>query len=211
MTVNPGWGGQAYIPSSPDNIARLRALLGDGPPRGRRRHRPRHRGPVGRRRRHPVRRRLRGVRRADPAAAYQAPGRRRGGARTASLSRALLRRGDAVGGPRLSRPRSLSSSSSRASRDARPRGRRRTRRARSSAPPAPPPARRAAAWRLSYRFPERPPARSENVSGLSRRAKACRSRVVGMPRHPFAQRAGNGSGYATCAWIGCSTTSPTRV
>ena len=31
MTVNPGWGGQAFIPSSPDKIARMRALLGDGP------------------------------------------------------------------------------------------------------------------------------------------------------------------------------------
>jgi ribulose-phosphate 3-epimerase len=31
MTVNPGWGGQEFIPSSPDKIARLRALLGDGP------------------------------------------------------------------------------------------------------------------------------------------------------------------------------------
>jgi ribulose-phosphate 3-epimerase len=30
MTVNPGWGGQAFIPSSPAKIRRLRALLGDG-------------------------------------------------------------------------------------------------------------------------------------------------------------------------------------
>jgi ribulose-phosphate 3-epimerase len=30
MTVNPGWGGQAFIPSSPDKIRRLRALIGDG-------------------------------------------------------------------------------------------------------------------------------------------------------------------------------------
>jgi ribulose-phosphate 3-epimerase len=29
MTVNPGWGGQAFIGSSPDKIARLRALVGD--------------------------------------------------------------------------------------------------------------------------------------------------------------------------------------
>jgi ribulose-phosphate 3-epimerase len=31
MTVNPGWGGQAYIPASTDKIGRIRALLGDGP------------------------------------------------------------------------------------------------------------------------------------------------------------------------------------
>jgi ribulose-phosphate 3-epimerase len=29
MTVNPGWGGQAFIPASLDKIARLRALVGD--------------------------------------------------------------------------------------------------------------------------------------------------------------------------------------
>ena len=31
MTVNPGWGGQVYIPASDDKVRRLRALLGDGP------------------------------------------------------------------------------------------------------------------------------------------------------------------------------------
>jgi ribulose-phosphate 3-epimerase len=31
MTVNPGWGGQAFIPTSPDKVRRLRAILGDGP------------------------------------------------------------------------------------------------------------------------------------------------------------------------------------
>jgi ribulose-phosphate 3-epimerase len=30
MTVNPGWGGQAFIPASLDKIARLRALIGPG-------------------------------------------------------------------------------------------------------------------------------------------------------------------------------------
>jgi ribulose-phosphate 3-epimerase len=30
MTVNPGWGGQKFIGSSPDKIARLRGMLGDG-------------------------------------------------------------------------------------------------------------------------------------------------------------------------------------
>jgi ribulose-phosphate 3-epimerase len=29
MTVNPGWGGQAFLPSSIDKIARLKALVGD--------------------------------------------------------------------------------------------------------------------------------------------------------------------------------------
>jgi ribulose-phosphate 3-epimerase len=28
MTVNPGWGGQAFIPTSPGKIARMRALVG---------------------------------------------------------------------------------------------------------------------------------------------------------------------------------------
>jgi ribulose-phosphate 3-epimerase len=31
MTVNPGWGGQSFIPSSPAKIERMRALLGDVP------------------------------------------------------------------------------------------------------------------------------------------------------------------------------------
>jgi ribulose-phosphate 3-epimerase len=31
MTVNPGWGGQSFIPGSPDKVARLSALLGDDP------------------------------------------------------------------------------------------------------------------------------------------------------------------------------------
>ena len=30
MTVNPGWGGQAFLPGSPGKIGRLRALVGDG-------------------------------------------------------------------------------------------------------------------------------------------------------------------------------------
>jgi ribulose-phosphate 3-epimerase len=29
MTVNPGWGGQAFIPESPDKIRRIRALVGE--------------------------------------------------------------------------------------------------------------------------------------------------------------------------------------
>jgi ribulose-phosphate 3-epimerase len=31
MTVNPGWGGQPFIASSPDKVRRLRALIGPGP------------------------------------------------------------------------------------------------------------------------------------------------------------------------------------
>jgi ribulose-phosphate 3-epimerase len=31
MTVNPGWGGQAFLPGSPGKIDRLRALVGPGP------------------------------------------------------------------------------------------------------------------------------------------------------------------------------------
>jgi ribulose-phosphate 3-epimerase len=31
MTVNPGWGGQAYIPSSTAKVRRIRHLIGDGP------------------------------------------------------------------------------------------------------------------------------------------------------------------------------------
>ena len=29
MTVNPGWGGQAFIPGSPDKVSRLREVAGD--------------------------------------------------------------------------------------------------------------------------------------------------------------------------------------
>jgi ribulose-phosphate 3-epimerase len=31
MTVNPGWGGQRFLPGSPSRIERLRALIGDRP------------------------------------------------------------------------------------------------------------------------------------------------------------------------------------
>jgi ribulose-phosphate 3-epimerase len=31
MTVNPGWGGQAFLPSSPAKVGRLRALVGPEP------------------------------------------------------------------------------------------------------------------------------------------------------------------------------------
>ena len=29
MTVNPGWGGQPFIPGSPDKVARLKQVVGD--------------------------------------------------------------------------------------------------------------------------------------------------------------------------------------
>ncbi len=29
MTVNPGWGGQSFIPGSPDKVERLRPLVGE--------------------------------------------------------------------------------------------------------------------------------------------------------------------------------------
>jgi ribulose-phosphate 3-epimerase len=29
MTVNPGWGGQTFIPDSPDKVARLKSVVGD--------------------------------------------------------------------------------------------------------------------------------------------------------------------------------------
>jgi len=31
MTVNPGWGGQAFLPRSPGKVERLRAVIGPGP------------------------------------------------------------------------------------------------------------------------------------------------------------------------------------
>jgi ribulose-phosphate 3-epimerase len=31
MTVNPGWGGQPFIATSPDKVRRIRTLVGDGP------------------------------------------------------------------------------------------------------------------------------------------------------------------------------------
>ena len=31
MTVNPGWGGQAFLPGSPDKVRRLRELVGERP------------------------------------------------------------------------------------------------------------------------------------------------------------------------------------
>ena len=46
MTVNPGWGGQPFIPGSPDKVARLEANRRRRPDRGRRRDRRLDRGSV---------------------------------------------------------------------------------------------------------------------------------------------------------------------
>ena len=32
MTVNPGWGGQPFIETSPDKVRRMRSLVGDDVP-----------------------------------------------------------------------------------------------------------------------------------------------------------------------------------
>ena len=66
MTVNPGWGGQAFIEDSPDKVSRLAALVGRDKDRGRRRHRHRHRRLGRRGRRLPLRRRLSSLRGGRP-------------------------------------------------------------------------------------------------------------------------------------------------
>ena len=72
MTVNPGWGGQAFIEHSLDKIERLRHILGDERrARGRRRHRHRHCRPMSSGRSKLVRRRLGDFGEPDPAAAYR--------------------------------------------------------------------------------------------------------------------------------------------
>jgi ribulose-phosphate 3-epimerase len=72
MTVNPGWGGQPFIPASIGKVERLRALIGAGPAAGgRRRHRHQHRRRLlaGRQRRFVAGTALFGG--LDPAAAYR--------------------------------------------------------------------------------------------------------------------------------------------
>ena len=82
MTVNPGWGGQAFIESSPDKVARLAPLVGEARIEVDGGIDADDRRPDGRRRRLPLRRRLRSLRRRRPRAAYTeiaagAPERRR--------------------------------------------------------------------------------------------------------------------------------------
>ena len=73
MSVNPGWGGQRYIPSSTGRLARLRGdAAAGGRARGRRRHLARDDRRGARRRRRPVRRRARASSaRPIPAAAFR--------------------------------------------------------------------------------------------------------------------------------------------
>ena len=66
MTVNPGWGGQSFIESSPDKVARLARDGRRGADRGRRRRRRRHRRLGRRRRRLALRGRLGRLRRRRP-------------------------------------------------------------------------------------------------------------------------------------------------
>ena len=83
MTVNPGWGGQAFIEASPDKVSRLRDAGRAGPADpGRRWHRRGHRRPGARCRGHAVRGRLGDLRRAGPGAGL--PRDRRGGGRGVS-------------------------------------------------------------------------------------------------------------------------------
>ena len=64
MTVNPGWGGQAFIEHSIQKLERLQAAAAArGRDRGGRRHRRRHRAALRRGGREPVRGRLGRVRR----------------------------------------------------------------------------------------------------------------------------------------------------
>ena len=64
MTVNPGFGGQAFIPAMLDKVARVKRMIGDAqdPHRGRRRRRAGDRAASGARRRECLRRRLQSVR-----------------------------------------------------------------------------------------------------------------------------------------------------
>ncbi len=66
MTVNPGWGGQSFITSSPDKVERLKPLVGTADDRGRRRHRHGDGRPDRRSRRLPLRGRQRCFRSRRP-------------------------------------------------------------------------------------------------------------------------------------------------
>ena len=66
MTVNPGWGGQPFIPASPDKVAALRALVPEGEIEVDGGIDPKTAGPVAAAGATPVRRRLGGLRRRRP-------------------------------------------------------------------------------------------------------------------------------------------------
>ncbi len=89
MTVNPGWGGQAFIESSPDKVARLRPLAGDAAIEVDGGIDAAHRRLGRRRRRLPLRRRLGGLRRRRPRGGLHRD--RRRGATPARASRAAIR------------------------------------------------------------------------------------------------------------------------
>ena len=72
MTVNPGWGGQSFIPSSPDKVERLRPVVGDAVIEVDGGVDVKTAGSVRRRGSIALRCRVGGLRADDPAAAYQA-------------------------------------------------------------------------------------------------------------------------------------------
>ncbi len=80
MTVNPGFGGQAFIPAMLDKVARVKRMIGERKihDRGRRRRRPGDGAASGRRRRECVRRRLESVRGRSEGLRQQYPGDPRG-------------------------------------------------------------------------------------------------------------------------------------
>ena len=88
MTVNPGWGGQPFIPSSPDKVTRLREVAGETAIEVDGGIDPAHRRLGRRRRAQPVRRGLGHLRRRRPRAAYRGDRRGRGRGVAVPLHRA---------------------------------------------------------------------------------------------------------------------------
>ena len=112
MTVNPGWGGQAFIESSPDKVTRLAPLVGDAKIEVDGGIDPLDRRPDGRGRRLPVRRRLGRLRRRRPGCCLRGDRRRRRAPRSvrqvpsstaASWALELLRRAGLAARPRPAR------------------------------------------------------------------------------------------------------------